>query len=184
MDTESGGDQIYLRKSIYRSCSFRAMDVLFICPRPIGLASAEEGNRGNMFPMNVMGQLDDGYLGFGLQAARSPSHLVNRTRRIALSTIPMQQGDLGYMLGPNHSKANGIEWKDLPFKTKRSHKHGIPIPEFAVHVREVEVEALQALGSHTFFVGRIIEEERFFPCCRMVCNPWSLSDLASQKTTR
>ena len=59
---------------------------------------------GNVFPMNVMGQLDDGYFGFGLKDARSPSTLVNRTRRIALSTIPMQQGDLGYKLGPNHAK--------------------------------------------------------------------------------
>ncbi len=50
----------------------RAMEVFFICPRPIGVASAEESSRGNMFPMNVMGQLDDGYLGL---ASRMPGTL-------------------------------------------------------------------------------------------------------------
>jgi flavin reductase (DIM6/NTAB) family NADH-FMN oxidoreductase RutF len=139
----------------------RAMNVFFICPRPIGLASAEESSRGNMFPMNVMGQLDDGYLGFGLKDARSPSELVGRSGRIALSTIPMQQGDLGYKLGPNHSKRNGIDWNDLPFATKQSPKFGIPIPAFAFRVREMEVEVARKLGSHIFFVGRVVGDERF-----------------------
>jgi hypothetical protein len=139
----------------------RAMDVLFICPRPIGLASAEENSRGNMFPLNVMGQLDEGYFGFGLKDARSPSHLVDRTRRIALSTIPMEFGDLGFKLGPNHSKKNGIEWSDLPFATKSSPQFGIPIPEFSFRVREMEVEVERKLGTHIFFVGRVVGDERF-----------------------
>jgi flavin reductase (DIM6/NTAB) family NADH-FMN oxidoreductase RutF len=139
----------------------RAMEVFFICPRPIGLASAQENSRGNMFPLNVMGSLDEGYLGFGLKDARSPSHLVDRTGRIALSTIPMQHGDLGYKLGPNHSKKNGIDWSDLPFATSPSPKFGIPIPAFAFRVREMEVELARTLGSHIFFVGRVVAEERF-----------------------
>jgi hypothetical protein len=139
----------------------RAMEVLFICPRPIGVASVQENSRGNMFPMNVMGALEEGYLGFGLKDARSPFHLVDRTRRIALSTIPMQHGDLGYKLGPNHSKKNGIDWSDLPFATRTSPKFGIPIPAFAFRVREIEVELARPLGSHIFFVGRVVGDERF-----------------------
>jgi hypothetical protein len=138
----------------------RAMDVLFICPRPIGVASAEENSRGNMFPLNVMGQLDDGYFGFGLKDARSPSHLIERTRHIVLSTIPMQHGDLGYKLGPNHSKKNGIEWSDLPFTTKLSPEFHTPVPAFALRIREMEVEMMRKLGSHLFFVGRIVRDER------------------------
>ena len=137
------------------------MEVLFICPRPIGVASVQENSRGNMFPMNVMGPLEEGYLGFGLKDARSPFHLVDRTRRIALSTIPMQHGDLGFKLGPNHSKKNGIDWNDLPFATKASPKFGIPIPAFAFRVREMEVELARPLGSHVFFVGRVVGDERF-----------------------
>jgi hypothetical protein len=139
----------------------RAMDVLFICPRPIGLASAQENARGNMFPLNVMGQLDEGYFGFGLKDARSPAHLVDRARRIALSTIPMQYGDLGYKLGPNHSRKNGIEWSELPFATRPSPRFGIPIPDFSFRVREMEVEVQRKLGTHIFFVGRVVADERF-----------------------
>jgi flavin reductase (DIM6/NTAB) family NADH-FMN oxidoreductase RutF len=143
------------------SLDMRAMSILFGCPRPIGLASAEESSGRNMFPLNVMGQLDDGYIGFGLKDAKSPAHLVERTRRIALSTIPMRHGDLGIKLGPNHSKKHGIEWSDLPFPTKPSPKFGTPVPEFALRVRELEVEASRTLGSHIFFVARVVADERF-----------------------
>jgi hypothetical protein len=144
--------------------SFRemlAMDVLFICPRPIAVASAQENSRGNMFPLNVMGQLGEGYFGFGLKDARSPSHLVDRTRQIVLSTIPMQYGDLGYKLGPNHSQKNGVEWSDLPFATKPSPQFGIPVPEFSFRVREMVVEVARKLGTHIFFLGRVAADERF-----------------------
>jgi flavin reductase (DIM6/NTAB) family NADH-FMN oxidoreductase RutF len=139
----------------------RAMEVFFICPRAIGLASVEEGSRRNMFPMNVMGQLGEGYFGFGLKDAKSPSQLVDRARRLALSTIPMQQGEVGYGLGPNHSKKNGIDWSDLPFPTRHSPKFSLPVPAFAFRVQEMEVEAAQKLGSHIFFVGRVVSDERF-----------------------
>lgn len=138
----------------------RAMDILFSCPRPIALGSVEQGNFGNMFPMNVMGDLDAGYFGFGLQNAKSPSHLVAEAKRIALSTVPMQYGDLAYRLGRNHSIEKGIEWCELPFATKPSSKFGIPVPEFSIRVREIEVEAMQKFGSHNFFIGRVVKDER------------------------
>ena len=139
----------------------RAMEVFFICPRAICLASVDESSGKNMFPMNVMGQLGDAYVGFGLKDSRSPSRLVDGAKRLALSTIPMQQGNLGFALGSNHSKKNGIDWTDLPFPTRHSPKFGIPIPAFAFRVREMEVEGARKLGSHIFFIGRIVNDERF-----------------------
>ncbi|AXC13288.1 hypothetical protein ACPOL_4009 [Acidisarcina polymorpha] len=143
------------------SVDMRARDILFICPRLIDLGSAEENSRGNMFPLNVMGQLDESYFGFGLKDDKSPAHLVERAGRIALSTVPMRHGDLAYKLGPNHSKKNGIEWEELPFPTKPSPKFGVPVPEFALRVREMEVEVSRKLGSHIFFVVRVIADQRF-----------------------
>ena len=73
----------------------------------------------------------------------------------------MQHGDLGYKLGPNHSRMNGIEWSSLPFATKPSSKFGIPVPVFALRIREIEVEAIQKLGTHNFFVGRVVRDQWF-----------------------
>jgi hypothetical protein len=138
----------------------RGMDIIFSLPRLIGVASAADGAKGNVFPLNVMGQLDDGYFGFGLKDARFPAHLVERTRRVALSTIPIERGDLGYGLGPNHSK-DGVDWDKLPFATKPSPGFKIPMPEFALRVRELEVEQVRKLGTHMFFVAKVVHDERF-----------------------
>ena len=37
----------------------------------------------------------------------------------------------------------------------------IPIPEFAPRVREVEIQSVRAIGSHQFFIARIIREDKF-----------------------
>ena len=35
----------------------------------------------------------------------------------------------------------------------------IPVPEFALRVRELKVHTVRPLGSHTFFVARLVGEE-------------------------
>ena len=139
----------------------RAMEVFFICPRPIGLASAQENSRGKYVSPEcdgVTGRRLPGFWAQGCQIAFTSGrpHQAHRVR-----TIPMQHGDLGYKLGPNHSKKNGIDSSDLPFATSPSPKFGIPIPAFAFRVREMEVELARTLGSHIFFVGRVVGDERF-----------------------
>jgi hypothetical protein len=95
----------------------RAMAAMFLCPRSIALATASEEEGGNIFPVNVMGDLDNGYFAFSLKGGKLPSALVVRTRRIALSSIPMRQGSIAYQLGAHHNK-KFIDWYRLPFETK------------------------------------------------------------------
>jgi hypothetical protein len=42
-----------------------------------------------------------------------------------------------------------------------SAKFNIPVPEFALRIREMEVETVRKIGSHTFFVARVVSDERF-----------------------
>jgi hypothetical protein len=37
----------------------------------------------------------------------------------------------------------------------------IPVPEFALRVREMEVEAIRRIGSHRFFMARVISDETY-----------------------
>jgi flavin reductase (DIM6/NTAB) family NADH-FMN oxidoreductase RutF len=137
----------------------RAAMVTFIRPHPVVLASVVDGARGNIFPMNILGDLGDGRMGLALRKSRTASGLVERARRIALSTVPLAKAHSAYRLAANHLKES-IDWGQLPFSTRPSCVFGIPVPEFALRVREVEIEKIQPIGSHTFFVGRIKKEER------------------------
>lgn len=136
----------------------RAMDVMFICPRPVVLVSASDEQGQNMFPMNVMGDLDNGYFAFALKEDKWPARLVERARRLALSSVPQQQASLAYKIAANHNKQS-IDWYQLPFAVKTSAEFGIPIPEFAQRVREMVVERVRRLGSHTFFIARIVRDD-------------------------
>jgi flavin reductase (DIM6/NTAB) family NADH-FMN oxidoreductase RutF len=138
----------------------RAGMVIFICPRPIMLVSVGSREDGNIFPMNILGNLGNGYLGFALRGARLAAGLVERAGRIALSSLPLAQGTLAYQLANNHTRKS-IDWSQLPFATKMSTTLNIPVPEFAQRVREVEIKSVRAIGSHQFFIARIVGEEKF-----------------------
>jgi hypothetical protein len=79
---------------------------------------------------------------------------------IALSSIPIEQTPLAYQLGKNHRK-ECIDWTELPFATKTSSKLGLPVPQFSVRVREMQIEAVRKLGSHTLCIERTIHDERW-----------------------
>ena len=135
----------------------RAMPVFFICPRPVGLVSIG-GIADNLFPMNLMGSLGERHFGFALNSTRASSSLVKRAGQLALSSVPLEQALLARELGRNHKK-ECVDWHDLPFATRPSKKFGLPVPRFSLRVREMEVVAAEEMGSHTFFVARILEDE-------------------------
>lgn len=132
--------------------------VTFIRAHPIFLVTANDERGGNIFPMNLMGELGQGWFGFALKCTRTAAPLLERTRKLALSTVPPRYAPLIFRYAAHHFKES-IEWSQLPFGMKRSQKLALPVPEFAVRVRELEVEQVYKNGSHTFFVAKKLSEE-------------------------
>jgi hypothetical protein len=58
--------------------SVSAMTVLFSCLRPVVLVSVTLGNGGNIFPMNLMGPIGNGYFAFALNSRRRAALFVAR----------------------------------------------------------------------------------------------------------
>jgi len=137
----------------------RAMNVFFICPRPVVLVSVKHEENGNIFPMNLFGAIGNGYFAFALNTARRAAPFVERAGRVVLSSIPIGQAELARQLGKNHRK-DSVDWNQLPFATTASTEFDFPIPQFALRVREMEIEAVRNLGSHTLFFARVIRDER------------------------
>jgi flavin reductase (DIM6/NTAB) family NADH-FMN oxidoreductase RutF len=141
------------------ACEAHAMIAAFICPRPVVLVSAVSGNRSNIFPMNLLGNVGDGYFAFALDSTRLAAPMVADAGTVALSSIPMEHSEVARQLGKNH-KQESISWNQLPFPTKPSTVCSIPVPCFASRVIEMQIETTRNLGSHTFFVARVIRDER------------------------
>jgi flavin reductase (DIM6/NTAB) family NADH-FMN oxidoreductase RutF len=145
----------------------RAAIVTFIRPHPISLVSVLDSHGGNIFTMNIMNDLGHGHFAFALKHSRTAAPLVERAGRLALSNIPLQQTRIAFQLAANHFKQS-IEWDQLPFQTKPSTVFRIPVPVFALRVREMKVEEIHKIGSHTFFVAKIVSDETF-DHSEMVC---------------
>jgi flavin reductase (DIM6/NTAB) family NADH-FMN oxidoreductase RutF len=137
----------------------RVMTVFFMCPRPVVLVSALDAEKsGNIFPMNYIGHVGSHRFAFALNTLRKAAPLVERIGRVALSSIPIQHAGLVRKLAKNH-RLDAVNWSELPFETMPSAALRVPVPRFAARVREMEVEAVRDLGSHTLFFARMIRDE-------------------------
>jgi flavin reductase (DIM6/NTAB) family NADH-FMN oxidoreductase RutF len=135
------------------------MIVFFICPRPVVLVSVLHEGAGNVFPMNLMGPIGDGLFAFALNSTRHAAPIVVSAGRLAISNVPLDQASLARQLGRNHLKTS-IDMTQLPFESTPSSTYSFPVPDFAVRVRELEIESAKRLGSHTFFITRMVHDER------------------------
>jgi len=140
------------------SREIRASQVAFIRPHPLMLGSVNCESGGNIFPMNLLGDLGNDYFAFALKNSRRPAHLVERLGSIAVSNVPLSLCSVAFQLATNHTK-DSIEWNQLPFPLTLSRKHLIPVPASAPRVREMEVDQVHKIGSHTFFIARIVSDE-------------------------
>lgn len=137
-----------------------AMAVLYICPRPVVLVSAARGPGRNMFPMNLMGPLGKEHFAFALNARTPACQLVKAAGVLAVTSIPFAQTSVAFSFGKHHKKES-IDWGELPFPTAPSKTLELPVPKFAIRVREMVVESNFTLGSHSLFLARILSDERY-----------------------
>lgn len=136
-----------------------SMFVFYICPRPVVLGGVSDETGSNVFPMNLMGPIGGGYFSFALNSSRNVTTLVDRARRVALSSLPLETSPTVFQLGKNH-RFEHIDLASLPFSLKVSPSFRLPVPEFALRIREMQVEAVHKVGSHSLFIARTVHEER------------------------
>jgi flavin reductase (DIM6/NTAB) family NADH-FMN oxidoreductase RutF len=132
-----------------------ALFVFYICPRPIVLVSVVDGDAGNIFPMDLIGQIGRRHFSLALHTKAVP--LIERSRRVALSSVPVEAIPFAYQLGRNHRKAS-VDWASLPFSLTKSAAFGLPVPTFSPRVRELEVVQSRNMGSHWLFICTLVEE--------------------------
>jgi hypothetical protein len=108
--------------------------------------------------MNLMGAIGSDYFAFSLNSRTPVCALVEQSRDVALSSIPMEKTQLAFRLGTNHRK-DCIDLSQLEFATEESNRFALRVPSFSLRVRELTVNTARKLGSHTLFVARILEDQ-------------------------
>jgi flavin reductase (DIM6/NTAB) family NADH-FMN oxidoreductase RutF len=135
-----------------------AFEVLYLCPRPVVLASVAHGGASNMFPMDLIGPTASPYFLLALRRTSPSIAMMTASRRVALADVPLEDAAIATRLGDRHKKAQ-IDWDNLPFETDRSAAHGLRVPRRALRVRDLAVREVREVGSHTLFVTEVVHEE-------------------------
>lgn len=141
-----------------RAGELRSVFAFYICPRPVVLVSVVHGPDGNIFPMDFIGPVGTRHFALSLNNGSAPLQLMEQSRRIALSSIPMDHSSLAYELGKNH-KIPAVDFRCLPFATTASTAFGLPVPRFSLRIREMQIETIRKFESHTLFVASTVTDE-------------------------
>jgi flavin reductase (DIM6/NTAB) family NADH-FMN oxidoreductase RutF len=140
------------------SRKLHCVSAFYICPRPVVLVSVMDGPLGNIVPMDLIGPVGTRHFTLALHNTSTALPLIERTRLIALSSVPVTQTSVAFDLSKHH-KMSSIDWATLPFGTRASPRFGLPVPQFALRVREMEIETVRRLGSHTLLVATVVEDQ-------------------------
>jgi flavin reductase (DIM6/NTAB) family NADH-FMN oxidoreductase RutF len=131
-----------------------AMWILHDAPRPVVAVSYGSEEKGNLFPMDLVGPVSDRCYVLGLHSSSPAIPIFRDVGKIAVSEMPVQARDAVYGLGKNHREAYR-ELRKLALVTTPSQLFRIPVPEQALYVRELVVEQVENLGSHHLFVTSV-----------------------------
>ena len=132
--------------------------LLFSSPRPVVLVSYQLNGKGNLFPMDLVGEAGFPCFLLGLHHTSPAIPAMVEAGRLAISSVPLSWKKTVFGLGRNHRDA-AIEWTRLPFEVVPS-GFGIPVPADALTVREVRIERTMKIGSHVLFTATTERFER------------------------
>jgi flavin reductase (DIM6/NTAB) family NADH-FMN oxidoreductase RutF len=129
--------------------------ILYLLPRPVVLVSVDDGEASNLFPMDLIGPVGDLFsLALRLTSPSVPT--IRRSRRLALGDVAASERALAYRLGEHH-RVSRIDWSQLP-EMVRSPQFGLRLPVGSLRMRECTVEAAVDIGSHAWFLCRVVSE--------------------------
>jgi len=126
--------------------------IFYICPRPVVLVSVDGGSHSNLFPMDLIGPVASDRFTLALRSTSASVEPMKAARRVALSDVPASHHKTAYSLGAHHKNAQ-VDWESLPFRLGRSAFFSLPVPEWALRVRELTILDVRTVGSHTLFMA-------------------------------
>jgi len=141
-----------------RTSELRSVFTFYICPRPVVLVSVLHQGAGNIFPMDLIGPVGTQHFALALHNTSGPLRLMEQSRRIAVSSVPIEHSSRAFELGKNHN-TRAMAFGDLSFPTIPSVTFGIPAPLFSLRIREMQIETVRTLESHTLFVATVVRDD-------------------------
>ncbi len=141
------------------SAAVQQLMIAYLCPRPVVLVSVGTPSHQNIFPMDLIGPLErSGLFSLALRSTNVSMQVMREAGRVAISSMPASMKAVVYKLSAHH-KQPPSDWNALPFPLRPSREFGISAVATALRIQELTIVHSQEIGSHTFFLGRIVSDE-------------------------
>jgi hypothetical protein len=131
----------------------KALDVYYQQPRPVWVVTVPHGADFNLFPMDLLDDIDEDHLFLALRSTSPSVPHMRKLCAIALSAVPAALKPEIYKLGAHHKTAYA-PGSPLPVQTVQSVHLGLKVPAPAFQVTEWQISAWTEVGSHTCFLAQ------------------------------
>jgi len=142
---------------------FKSLVATHSYPRRVRLISFRDGDYYNIFPMDLLGDLEnENRFVFGLRHSNHSLPKIISTRKIVVSEFPAHCKNIVYQLGKHHT-SQPLSMDSLPFASVKTEKFQFDVPEWVESYKEISILKTLNLGSHMLLWGEPVNEKRFKP---------------------
>jgi hypothetical protein len=145
--------------------------VFYIKPRPVSLLSVKDGDTFDIFPVDLNGIIFDNYFLQSIKSTNKGINLIKKTGAICLSAVPFSKVDLIYKLHEQRKKEK-ISLENLSFSTSESRMLKIPVPDFAIDVKEFNGVQTFENGLYTTILLKCINMYKTSDDIQFAHMPW------------
>src|SRR4030095_4468262 len=143
----------YYKKNGLTFSKFKSFVAAYSYPRQIRIVSFRQNDYYNIFPMDLLGNIDNGgRCVFGLRHTNLSLAGIIETGKLAVSEVPFQYKDIIYQLGQHHS-SKPPPLGSLSFEVVKSKNFEFYIPAWVENYKEVKILKTLNLGSHMLLWG-------------------------------
>ena len=135
----------------------KQVQIAYALPRVISLITVGDGNLYNLFPTDLHGQIDEGHYIISLRHGGKAAKQVEVTNSILVTEVDPVFYKTVYSLGKNHMQELKPK-NDFPFSDQLSSTFYLPLPQYAIYYRELEMMEYFDRGIHRFFLFKILNK--------------------------
>lgn len=144
---------VYLHNNLYIQ-----VQIAYSIPRIISLITVSDGKLFNLFPTDLHGAVNEQYYISSLRHGGKACKQVEASGRVVISQIHCGACKTAYSLGKNHTQE--LKSKDnFPFANINSSVFQLPLPQFVMYYRELELVQSFEHGIHKLLLYKIVSRQ-------------------------
>jgi hypothetical protein len=147
----------YYRRDGMLFSKFKSHVCAYSYPRKVRLVSFRNDNYYNIFPMDLLGDIQQGKFVFGLRHSNITLQKIIDNGKIVVAEAPAEQQQILFQLGKHHS-SNAPALDKLPFEVITTKNFLFYIPSWVESYKEININKTMKLGSHILLWGQVYEE--------------------------